>query len=162
MIHPDCYRVPLPYPEDRPRTQNLRLARQLFPLYTGNGGELSAISDYLYAALRLEESNPDLSNLFDALAQTEMHHLRLLGRTIRDLGGNPLIRTHVDSTPCSGSLPQNLPGLLNQFRHAEQITADNYRYLITQTDDEAVQNLLHRIILDEEKHAEVFDQLLRR
>ena len=96
-MHPDAYTVSLPYPTARPCRADLRLAQRLFPMYTGCSGELAAISGYLYAALRTEECQPELGKVFDDLARTEMHHFRLLGRLLRDLGADPFIRARIDS-----------------------------------------------------------------
>ncbi len=162
-MHPDCYTLTLPYPEERPARHDLRMARRLFPMYIGEGGELAAVSGYLYAALRTEDCYSDLAEVFDAVAQTEMHHFRRLGRLIRDLGADPFIRTRVETIP----LPQEPSGssrtirtLLEHSLHSEQSTADSYRYLLTQTDDRAVRAVLERILRDEEQHVTLFTNLL--
>lgn len=168
-MHPDAYTVSLPYPEARPCREDPRLARQLFPMYTGSAGEMASISSYLYAALRTENCQPELSRIFDDLARTEMHHFRLLGRLLRDLGADPYIRARIDSSRIAADQPaacaltgtRALRSLFAQSLHAEQSAADNYRYLMTQTGDEGVHNLLHRILLDEEQHARLFENLLK-
>ena len=170
-MHPDAYTVSLPYPESRPCRQDLRMARRLFPMYTGCAGELAAISGYLYAALRTEENTPELGRIFDDLARTEMHHFRILGRLIRDLGADPFIRARIDGSQlplelqegcCDGRLrSRNTRILLEQSLHSEQTAADNYRFLCTQTDDEAVRAQLHRIMQDEEKHVQLFESMLK-
>lgn len=168
-MHPDAYTVSLPYPTARPCHADLRLARRLFPMYTGCSGELAAISGYLYAALRTEECQPELGKVFDDLARTEMHHFRMLGRLLRDLGADPYIRARVDScrlttdppTACAASGSRAARILFEQSLHAEQNAADNYRFLMGQTDDEAVHDLLHRIMLDEEQHARLFENMLK-
>ena len=168
-MHPDTYTVAQPYPTARPCREDLRLARQLFPLYTGSAGELAAISGYLYAVLRTEDCQPELARIFDDLARTEMHHFRLLGRLLRDLGADPYIRARIDSchlnteppTACAASGSRAARCLFEQSLHAEQQAADNYRFLMNQTDDEAVRKLLHRIMLDEEAHVRLFTQMLK-
>lgn len=170
-MNPDVYTVALPYPESRPCRQDVRMARRLFPMYTGCAGELAAISGYLYAALRTEESTPELGRIFDDLARTEMHHFRILGRLIRDLGADPFIRARIDGSQlpleppegcCDGrTRAHNTRLLLEQSLHSEQTAADNYRFLSTQTDDEAVRAQLHRIMQDEEKHVQLFQSMLK-
>ena len=163
-MHPEAYTVSLPYPTARPRRSDLRLAQRLFPMYTGSSGELASISGYLYAALRTECGQPELGQIFDDLARTEMQHFRLLGGLLRDLGADPYIRARIDSSRLPYELPtgpRTARALFTQSLAAEQTAADNYRYLMGQTDDQAVHDLLHRILLDEEAHARLFTVLLR-
>lgn len=158
-MYMDCFTLRTPYPDERPRRRDQRLARRMLPLYSGAGGELGAISAYCYASLRTEEESPRLGELFEELAKTELLHFRLLGRLIRDLGVDPVIHTRIDGI---GDDAHN-----NKIRHflehslrREQIAADTYRYLLTQTDDRAVSALLERIAQDEEMHIALFSQLL--
>ena len=168
-MHPDTYTVNLPYPTERPCRQDLQLARRLFPMYTGSTGELAAISGYLYAALRTEECQPELGTVFDDLARTEMRHFRMLGCLLRDLGADPYVRARIDCSrilcdppaACIQNGSRAARILFEQSLHDEQSAADNYRYLMGQTNDEAVHNLLHRIMLDEEQHARLFEHLLK-
>ncbi len=162
-MHPDCFTLSLPYPDERPARHDLYMARRLFPMYIGDGGELGSVSGYLYAALRCERCNPHLSEIFDTVAQTELRHLRLLGQLIRDLGADPFIRTRVETAripPETVGCPRTLRMLLEMSLHGEQTAADHYRYLIKQTDDRAVSALLERILLDEEQHITLFSNLL--
>ena len=162
-MHPDCFTLSLPYPELSPSYRDLRLARALFPMYIGENGELAAMSSHLYAALRCEKCSAPLGEIFDAVAQTELLHLRLLGRLIRDLGADPIIRTHIESPalpPEAANCPRTVRHLLESSLRHEEITADHYRYLIKQTTDRAVTALLERILLDEEQHIALFRNLL--
>ena len=161
-MHPDIYTVSLPYPVAHPERQDLRLAQRLFPLYIGADSELASLSDYLYIALRTETSHPELANIFDAVARTELQHFRLLGGLLRDLGANPAMHTRIDTARLSpdSSDSHALREIFSRSLHAEQTAADNYRYLMEQTDDEAVCNLLYRIMLDEEAHIRLFTALL--
>ena len=160
-MHPDTYTVSLPYPDTRAVRPDPQLARRLFPLYIGPGGEFSALSNYLCAALHTEISHPELSDIFDTVAQTELQHFRLLGALLRDLGVNPTIHARIDTLPLPADTgARSLRELFAQSLRSEQLAADTYRYLMGQTRDEAVYNLLHRIMLDEEAHARLFTALL--
>ena len=162
-MHPETYTVTLPYPDVHPAKADLRLAHLLFPLYSGPSGALCTLSEYLYAAIRTEETHSELSRVFDAIADTERHHFRLLGRLLRDLGADPILRVRIESgrRTSAQSGTQSLHMQLKQYLQHEQTTADHYRYLLEQTDDEAVQNLLRRILLDEEAHIRFFSQMTK-
>ncbi|MBR7185260.1 MAG: hypothetical protein IKD37_06605 [Clostridia bacterium] len=162
-MHPDTYTVTLPYPDVHPAKADLRLARLLFPLYSGPSGALCTLCEYLYAALCIEETHGELSRVLDAIADTERQHFRLLGRLLRDLGADPMLRVRVESGRRTSAAPgtQSLRTQLTQYLQREQTTADHYRYLLEQTDDEAVQALLRRILLDEEAHIRFFSQMTK-
>lgn len=162
-MHLDCCTSKNPYPDCRPRRQDVHLARRLLPLWSGGNGEMSAISVYCCAALQTEEHSPALGEMFEELARCELIHFRLLGRLIRDLGGELILSSRGEM---SGSSAQNsrrggLKQMLEQHMRREQVTADTYRYLATQTEDEAVRALLLRIAEDEEHHAALFARLSR-
>lgn len=162
-MHTDCCTSKNPYPDGKPRRQDVRLAQRLLPMWSGGNGELAAISSYCCAALQTEEHSPTLGEMFEELAQCELIHFRLLGRLIRDLGGELLLspvggmgNSHGHSHPQGG-----MRQMFEQKMRQEQAAADTYRYLATQTEDDAVRALLGRIAEDEEHHASMFARLYR-
>lgn len=162
-MHLDCCTSKNPYPDFKPRRQDVRLAQRLLPMWSGGNGELAAISSYCCAELQTEEHSPALGELFEELAQCELTHFRLLGRLIRDLGGEPVLSPRGgmgvphEQGPHRGGMKQ----MLEQHMRREQAAADTYRYLAAQTEDEAVRALLLRIAEDEEHHAAMFARLYR-
>lgn len=152
-----------PYPDGKPERRDMRLAQRLLPLWSGGNGELAAISSYCVTALQTEEHSPALGELFEELAQCELTHFRLLGRLIRDLGGElTLLPRGGAGTPVGhNSRPDGIGQMFEQYMRREQAAADTYRYLMSQTEDEAVRALLARIAEDEENHAAMFARLYR-
>ena len=162
-MHLDCCTSTNPYPEGKPRRQDVRLAQRLFPLWSGGNGELAAISSYCCAALQTEEHSPALGEMFEDMAQCELTHFRLLGWMMRGRGGDPVL------DPRGGMGGNNrydlrqigMKQMFEQYMRREQAAADTYRYLAAQTEDEAVRALLMRIAEDEEHHAFIFARLYR-
>ena len=162
-MHLDCCTSKNPYPDCKPRRQDVRLAQRLLPVWSGGNGELAAISSYCCAALQTEEHSPALGELFEELAQCELTHFRLLGRLIRDLGGEPVLspRWEMGAPHAQGAHRGGMRQMFEQHMRREQAAADTYRYLAAQTEDEAVRALLMRIAEDEEHHAAMFARLYR-
>lgn len=162
-MHMDCCTSKNPYPDEKPRRQDVRLAQRLLPMWSGGNGELAAISSYCCAALQTEEHSPVLGEMFEELAQCELTHFRLLGRLIRDLGGEPVISPRGGmGTPNGWDHRQSgVKQIFEQNMRREQTAADTYRYLAAQTEDAAVRDLLIRIAEDEEHHAAMFARLYR-
>lgn len=162
-MHLDCCTSKNPYPDGKPRRQDVRLAQRLLPMWGGGNGELAAISAYCCAELQTEEHSPVLGEMFEELAQCELTHFRLLGRLIRDLGGEPVLSHGGGAGVSNGRDPRGggMKQMFEQHMRREQAAADTYRYLATQTEDDAVRALLMRIAEDEEHHAAMFARLYR-
>lgn len=161
-MHMDCTSKN-PYPDGKPARRDVRLAQRLLPLWSGGNGELAAISSYCVAALQTEEHSPTLGELFEELAQCELTHFRLLGRLIRDLGGELTLLPRGGTWKPVGqnSRPDGIGQMFEQYMRREQAAADTYRFLMSQTEDDAVRALLARIAEDEEHHAAMFARLYR-
>lgn len=158
-MHPDCYRVDLPYPCEMPTARSPRLAALLLPACVD---ELKSVSNYLYLSLRAEQTLPTCSVLFSAVAETELQHFRLLGRLILSLGGDPVIRTRLTCGPITTEPDRSIGRLLEASMHHANRAADRYRRLQDACSDPAVAAILRRIQLDEECHASAFAQMLRQ
>ncbi|MBO7177085.1 MAG: ferritin-like domain-containing protein [Clostridia bacterium] len=140
-----------------------RMARLLFRAYYD---ELSTISTYIYNSIQLTEECPQTATLFESLAMTEMRHFRLLGKAIRRLGGNPVIRTDLRITSfeiCPDAprprIDQTVKSVIRIAIAAEQTAAWEYRALADKTCDGALKQLLCRLAADEEEHARMLQNL---
>ena len=127
-------------------------------------GELSDISDYVYYSLMLEEGYPELSQLFDKMAMTEMRHYLLLGRMLIRLGGDPAVRVR-QSNPFYGK-PERIDRctvqrILSKSLEGEQMGAVGYKKMARAMEcDPAAAALLERIAADEEHHARMISRAL--
>ena len=83
------YSSDLPYPEIIVE-ENVQESKLLMPSYSGVASELTAILTYSfqsYITLQL----PEIRDVIEGIAQTEMLHHELLGTTITKLGGFPVM-----------------------------------------------------------------------
>jgi len=164
MSQSDCV-LNIPYPPTEVKDKNLYYARLLLNNYAGQNGELTAITQYLYQHFISEECYKELAESLQCIARVEMHHLEILGELITKLGGNPLFRTQNQGRNSfwSGkyvSELQNAKRFLQKNIEAENVAIRDYKMRIFQINDPKIQNILERIIKDEEHHIVIFKQYL--
>lgn len=160
--HPKhAYALPDPYPTPRVIGKNPYYASILLEDYAGLPGELTAINQYIYHYLTLKHFHPSIATLCRQVAIVEMHHLELLGETIKLLGTLPLLHSpgsysmnfwSADCVYYGESLYDKLSANINH----ELTAIHNYKIHQQYIDDPFVNKLLERIILDEEYHLWLF------
>jgi len=138
----------------------------LLNVYAGNISELTATSQYSFQSFYLNEYK-DLSNLIEQIAMVEMYHLKILAKLILLLGLTPYYVTYdCRNTP----IPWNSDNIdytvdyrdmLLSNINSEIIAIRDYNKLIKETNDPNIKNILRRIIMDEERHMEIFNELLK-
>ena len=79
--------------------ENHYYASILLEDYAGTSGELTAIHQYMYHHLTLQHSHLNISTLIREIAIVEVHHLELLGETIRLLGQFPTCLLYTSPSP---------------------------------------------------------------
>lgn len=160
MSHPESQNR---YPSTETLRCDPRMARLLFRAYYD---ELTTISTYIYNSIQLADDCPQFAALCESLAMTEMEHFRLLGRAIRRMGGNPVIRTDLrvasfevcpDGNPCHAEQSARI-GIRTAIA-AEQTAAWEYRTLAGKTCDPSLKALLCRLAADEEEHSALLQRL---
>lgn len=151
------------YPPTNCLRKDPRMARLLFRAYYD---ELTALSTYTYNSIILSDLCPAVATLFESISMTEMRHFRLLGDTIRRIGGNPSIRADLRVTsfePCAESSHPHIEAVCNRMVRnaicAEQTAAWEYRALAGKTADEGLHRLLCCLAHDEEEHEAMLQQL---
>lgn len=145
----------LPYPEINV-TPSLSEARILMPSYGGRHSETTAVMTYVYQSYVSKE----FSDTLEAIAISEMRHHDLLGNAIVKLGGYPVIGSgtywngsYVNYQTCPAEfLKANIIG--------EKTAIAGYERAILSLDQKDLKLLLERIILDEELHIKIFEELL--
>ena len=152
-----------PYPAIQIERQNPSYARAMLDNMGGRNSEMTAISLYVYNGL-ISECEPALSEAFQKISMVEMHHLRIFGRLAFALGENPRLwgiqgAHKVYWSPGYNQYPSQLkPLLLNAIR-GEQEAIQKYEKQIKSIYDECIQNILRRILLDEEIHLTIYKKL---
>lgn len=159
--------VNIPYPNIEISRKDPSFAYKLLNVYAGNISELSAITQYSFQSFYLNEYK-DLSNILEQISIVEMRHLKILAKLILKLGLTPYYVTY-----CCGNRPNpwnadyidytlDYRDMLLSNINSEISAIRDYNRLINETNDTNIKEILRRIIVDEEKHIEIFKELLRQ
>lgn len=159
------YAAKKPYPSPRVEKQNYYYAQLLLNDYSGINGELTAITLYIYQNLTNFPYYQEIANHLVKIAIVEMHHLSLLGKTIKLLGINPTyiyqdFNKRENWTANFVNYDTNIISQLKYNIQKEQITINNYLYHIQMINDKYIKNLLYRLIEDEKIHISCFQKML--
>ena len=158
------YQENTPYPTPQVERPNLEYAKLLMSDYAGIISEDTAIHLYLYQHLVLENEDQDIANILEKIAEVEMHHLELLGKTITLLGIKPIYGTYENNkieywTSKFVNYNTNLKDILQINIYSETQAIKKYQEDLKIIQDIYIQNLLKRIIADEKIHLHIFNQL---
>lgn len=156
------YPVPEPYPPVRVVGPNLWYARLLQDVAYGQEGEMTAINEYNYWAVMTDIG--EQRQLWMAFARDEMRHLELFMEAIRMLGGDPRVADGKGVPWCGAYVHY---GCRECDRNAkayedEVAAAANYRHLACVMGDPYVAALLQRIAKDEDQHARLAAEWMKR
>lgn len=153
-----------PYPPIKVYRKNLKYANMILPSLRHQSSELTAITGYLYQAWILAKHHKKISDLLLRLAKVEMHHIQMLGQLITLLGGDPKFANNACECWSGEALDycKDLRQIFYSNRKAEEEAADFYLETAEQIDDPSVCAVLNRIALDEQLHAGIFKNLLKK
>lgn len=157
------YSLEIPYPNVEPKAPNRRYAQIVSGAFGGKGSEMTAITQYGAHRLLLRE-RPEAYRAYQYIAYVEMIHWNLLGTLIHRLGMYPTIRSCETGCWWNGSFPayrQKFAEIIEADIAGEKDAIAHYRRMMERIDDQAIQSLFARIILDEEKHIEILNGLYR-
>lgn len=155
------YSIDLPYPElEGPFCKNDIIC--ILEDYSGRSGELTAILQYIYQQYISHMFDEKLAKTLLGIAIVEMEHHELLGEAIAKMGGDPIM----GGKTCfwSGSnvnYTKNPITFLRNNIQAEKQAIANYRRSILCVQNQSLKDLLARIIMDEELHIKIFEDLLQ-
>ena len=129
--------------------------------------EMSAVCLYLYNNIILTDTNLEFAKIFHSIAVVEMHHWQVFAQLARMLGADPRLWTISNNRPCYWSpacnhYPQQLKPLLENSLRGEQDAILKYRQQTESIKDCFITDLLNRIILDEQVHVEIFQEMLEQ
>ncbi len=153
------FKSDLPYPQLE-LTNNLSEAKLLMPLYAGVASELTAILTYSFQSY-VSPKYPNIKRILEGIAVVEMHHHELLGQAIYLLGGYPIMgaRNYWNGSMANYTIQPKK--YLQENIIAEKVAIQNYERTILNLDNECLKTLLARIIVDEEMHVKIFEDLLK-
>lgn len=148
----------LPYPAVQVREQNSFYANLLSNDYCGAVSELSAITQYINNENRLSCISCSLARTILGIAMAEMMHLQKLGELIVLLGGTvDFVAKQLNGrgrmwTPECLTLPENTKNMILADIEAETAAINQYKKHIKMINDDCINDMLARIIKDEEYH----------
>lgn len=150
--------VDWPYPPIKVESKNLLYANILNIDYCGSVSEMSAITQYINNESRLSCERCPAARTLIGIAMAEMIHLQKLGEMIFLLGGNIDYTFKLNNgkqmmwTPKYISIPQNVHKIILADIESEKSAINQYKAHINMINDKYINDLLSRIILDEEYH----------
>jgi len=158
------YIVNLPYPEPRVEKTSIGYANVLLKDYAGEVSEFTAVSLYVYQHIVSEGRFEDYARIIGGISMAEMKHLELIGKTVKLLGIKPI---YIDSACPPGQLWTSayvnftifIKDMLLEDIKSEKKAIKNYKYHISIIKDRYIQELIKRIIKDEELHLKLFTEL---
>lgn len=154
------------YPPITVTEPNLQYAALLSGDFASVCSELTAVMQYNYQKWILARQNSRLGHALEQIAMVEMQHLDMLGQLIVLLGGTPQYLALQKNRPAywNGRMifaDTTLPAMLTRDIRNEEFTIENYRNQIKIIEDPCITAVLERIILDEEKHIQIFQSFLK-
>ena len=155
-----------PYPQAKVVKENKEYANLLSHVYSGSESELTEILLYVYQSMVLENTNQEIAKILLEISKVEMHHLYLLGSTIKNLGSNPIyadcnfnLKTYWNSNDVYYDTDLNT--MLEIDIESERRAIHDYQMLLTVINDDYIKELIERIILDEQIHLQIFLELAK-
>ena len=159
------YAAPEPYPPLRVERQNIRYAQLLQSNFASARSEFTSISQYTYHSLVLGRTVPQAADALHGISVTEMHHLSIFGKLILLLGGDPRYQSPRQGCALAwnGNMVSYSTALCDAIRddlRLEQNAVHAYQYQASVIEDRYICAMLNRIILDEQLHIRLFQQIL--
>lgn len=159
------YQSEKPYPSIEVEKKNIAYAKLLLEDYAGINSEDTAIHQYLYQAIVL--NNKELYDVLLRISEVEMHHLDILGKLISKLGLKPVFgiidkEQFIPWTAFNVNYKTDEKIILKMNILHEKVAIENYLKHIKLIDDKYIKNILKRIIEDEIVHIEIFNDMLKK
>ncbi len=106
----------IPFPEVKYVVKNPMYANLLYNDLSGELGELSAVTQYIYEHMDIANF-PEISDIMVKIAIQEMKHLNLVGELIKRLGKNPYFIDSKGMNWNSKYLKYNFDDIVETMRH---------------------------------------------
>ena len=155
-------KIDKPYPEIVNATDDRETVSILKNLATSKTGELGGVLQYIYQSVVSNNANEDISSIFEEIGIVEMMHLDLLMHAIVDFGGIPKYEDAMGNPFNVSNINYSLKlkDMLQNNIKDEQMGIEDYSRAISRVKNLSLKELLERIKLDEERHLQIFKQIL--
>ena len=155
----------LPYPSTEYLVKDVRSGQIISFAYATLKSELTAILQYTYHHFYFGDINKDYADTLMGIAIAEMKHLDILGEAMLKLGVDPNFiqcpntRTYFSTSTVSQSkTPQKM--LMDDIGGELEAIA-TYKKMLFILENEQVEAIIQRIIIDEELHLEKLKEMLK-
>ena len=162
---PEFLTLPVSGGEEFPQlvdaTRSASTVQILKGLAYAKNSEMTASTTYLYQDWELYPNYPEIANVLEQIAITEMTHLDALSNAIVAFGGNAdFIRDGEAWT--ARWIPQgiSLPETLQRNIDAENEAIYNYEKAIAAVSNESLKAIFRKIISDERAHIAIFNSMI--
>lgn len=157
----------LPYPPIHTSERNMNYERLMLDNIAGSNSELSTISLYFYNSLITNKQYPEISSAFREIMFTEIRHMEIFGTIATQLGADPRwwswrANKNMYWTPGYNTYTMRLKDILSNAIKHENASIDKYTKQAASIRDMNIVENLHRIIIDEKKHVEIFTGLFNK
>lgn len=149
------------YPKIENIEKDYKFGKMLYNSYAGSSSELTTILQYIYQNI-INESNKELQNVLIKIAIEEMHHLKILGDMLVELGFTPYYMGSMNNKWCSDKVKYQFKCIDDMLRYnieGEKMAIKEYKRLIQNTNCKCIKDVLSRIIKDEESHIRIFEAM---
>ena len=159
------YILDIPYPSIEELDVNVEYGQLMLSNLGGLYSEMNAVSLYFYNHIISERVLPTLADAMEKISLVEMHHLEIFAKMACRLGVDPRLWDCQNDfleywSPGYNVYPRQVNTMLENAIAQEEHTIEIYQQQINCIADETIQNMLNRIILDEQHHLVIFETFL--
>lgn len=160
------YKLNLPYPSIKVDGPNSIYANEMLSNMAEVVSEMSDVSRYFYVSVIAKEKNSWISTCFHHISIVEMHHLNIFAELALLLGADPRLWSGLTHkrwwSPSFIYYSHDLRELVAESIKAEKDAITKYSRQAKTIKDSNIIAILHRIILDEQHHLQIFQEIYQQ
>lgn len=157
------YKMDLPYPPIRVEEANCTYGSEMLSNMADVISEISDVTRYFYNSVVMKQNFPSFSTCYHHISIVEMHHLNMFAELALLLGEDPRLWCGRNQktwwSPSYLTYPNEAGRLIMDSIEAERAAINKYSCQANTIKDENIVAVLNRIILDEERHIEIFSEM---
>lgn len=160
------YKVDAPYPPVRVAHPNPVYACEMLSNMADVVSEMSDVTRYFYISVVTKPKYRWISTCFHHISIVEMHHLNIFAELALLLGADPRLWNCGEHTrwwsPSFIGYPRELRALIGESIKAETAAIHKYSRQAKTICDMNIVAILNRIIRDEERHLQIFNEMYQQ
>lgn len=159
--------VGLPYPPIQTESRQPEYAYAMLSNVGSSNSEMTAVSLYFYNSVILKLDYTYFAQCFHEISIVEMHHLDMFADLAFQMGLDPRLwsverRRKYYWTPAYNKYPRKIREVIENSIKGEMAAIQKYTRQAETIRDTNIVNILNRIILDEQRHIEIFHKMLEQ